>query len=629
MKRLWMVLLSAVPVVLWAQPGNDNPCSATNISVNYSASLSCTPNVNGLSYTNATPSGITAPTCGTGGTIADIWYRISPASSGMVTVRAASTGNGAMAVYSDQYSCSYFDQPLTCTDDTLASTNPLCTFEASAGSTYYIRFWIKGSVSGTLNGICAVLDAPPISSAQRVGIGTSNPQSNLDVNGLIQIRGGNPSLGKVLTSDGQGKASWLKINQNLEVPLELSGNRDNNHVMSVINTNILGSAIYARLGTSGYGFNFPRAAIWADTETEDALRGTSKEGVGVYAINLSGSEYALIASSTGASARAGRFLGNVDIGYGGASFNQGGNLSAVGFITADQYLAAPVLRAGGSTTSISDLNFSTNLGSRINLWGTNTNSHFGIGIQSSVLQIHTDVVGSDVVIGYGGTSNFTENARIKGNGNIGFGTTTPSRKMEVIAASGQSIITVGSKSAFGSGAIEFVSDYGIATQWRPGFVQSEDLGNFTGRLSFYTNGTGPDNRYGIVKGLEVRNGVTYTASGTVSSYSDIRLKKQIEPFSDGLNVIQQIKPVRFKYNEQAPFPTDQTQVGVIAQELERIAPYMVQLEPNNEFGELRTVNNQAYIFLLINAVKEQQEQIKKLQASVQALQQKLSEKEKP
>ncbi|HPQ34173.1 MAG TPA: tail fiber domain-containing protein, partial [Tenuifilaceae bacterium] len=44
--------------------------------------------------------------------------------------------------------------------------------------------------------------------SQNVGVGTTSPTAKLDVNGTIRIRGGYPSSGMVLTSDGTGLGSW-------------------------------------------------------------------------------------------------------------------------------------------------------------------------------------------------------------------------------------------------------------------------------------------------------------------------------------------------------------------------------------------------------------------------------------
>jgi hypothetical protein len=49
--------------------------------------------------------------------------------------------------------------------------------------------------------------------AGNVGIGTSAPTANLDIKGVIRIRGGNASQGKVLTSDNNGEASWQALPQ--------------------------------------------------------------------------------------------------------------------------------------------------------------------------------------------------------------------------------------------------------------------------------------------------------------------------------------------------------------------------------------------------------------------------------
>lgn len=212
----------------------------------------------------------------------------------------------------------------------------------------------------------------------------------------------------------------------------------------------------------------------------------------------------------------------------------------------------------------------------------------------------------------------TDVAVISNAGKMGIGTTNPSNQLEVVGGPSAApvLATIANKGGFGPSGIEFVSDYGFGSQWRPGLIRSNDVGGFTGSVEIYTNGTGSGSLYSTVKGLEVRNGVTYTASGTVSSWSDARLKSNIQPFTSGLDVIQKINPVRFQYRENAPFATQDIQIGVIAQELEQVAPYMVSKHHTGTASDLRSVNNQAYVFLLINAIKEQQQQIEQQQTQL-------------
>jgi hypothetical protein len=103
----------------------------------------------------------------------------------------------------------------------------------------------------------------------------------------------------------------------------------------------------------------------------------------------------------------------------------------------------------------------------------------------------------------------------------------------------------------------------------------------------------------------------------VGSFSDARLKNNIEPFTDGLNVIEQINPVQFQYKPDAPFASPDKQVGIVAQELEKVAPYMVHQTAEGNVKDMRWVDNQAYVFLLINAVKELTAQNKRLQEQLE------------
>jgi hypothetical protein len=87
----------------------------------------------------------------------------------------------------------------------------------------------------------------------------------------------------------------------------------------------------------------------------------------------------------------------------------------------------------GEANPVFPLNFASTLGDKISLFG-NSGNHYGFGIQSSVLQIHSVTSSSDIAFGYGNSSSsssFTETMRVKGNGNVGIGTNAPSEKLSI------------------------------------------------------------------------------------------------------------------------------------------------------------------------------------------------------
>ncbi len=94
------------------------------------------------------------------------------------------------------------------------------------------------------------------------------------------------------------------------------------------------------------------------------------------------------------------------------------------------------------------LNFASTLGDKISLYG-NTGSHYGFGVQGSLLQIHTDNAAADVAFGYGSSGSFTETMRIRGNGNVGIGITAPTAKLHVNGSLSATSISTGSISLSG------------------------------------------------------------------------------------------------------------------------------------------------------------------------------------
>jgi hypothetical protein len=72
----------------------------------------------------------------------------------------------------------------------------------------------------------------------------------------------------------------------------------------------------------------------------------------------------------------------------------------------------------GTNTPGFPLNFDNSVGDKISLWG-NTGNHYGLGIQSGLLQIHADASVANIAFGYGQSSSFTERARIINSGEYG------------------------------------------------------------------------------------------------------------------------------------------------------------------------------------------------------------------
>ena len=85
----------------------------------------------------------------------------------------------------------------------------------------------------------------------------------------------------------------------------------------------------------------------------------------------------------------------------------------------------------GTANALFPLTLANTLGEKIGFYASSTSADYGIGIQPSLLQIHADLIGSDIAFGYGTSTNMTETMRLKGNGNVGIGTNAPATKLDV------------------------------------------------------------------------------------------------------------------------------------------------------------------------------------------------------
>jgi hypothetical protein len=122
--------------------------------------------------------------------------------------------------------------------------------------------------------------------------------------------------------------------------------------------------------------------------------------------------------------------------------------------------------------------------------------------------------------------------------------------------------------------------------------------------------------------LEVNGSAGKPGGGSWTNSSDRRLKQNIRPYTDGLEAVLRIKPVWYNYNSISGFDVSKQYVGVLAQELQKISPYMVEESKTNKAPDgsgYLAVDNSAMTYMLINAVKEQQQQIDQLKLEIEKL----------
>lgn len=106
--------------------------------------------------------------------------------------------------------------------------------------------------------------------------------------------------------------------------------------------------------------------------------------------------------------------------------------------------------------------------------------------------------------------------------------------------------------------------------------------------------------------------VSFTASGNITAYSDLRLKENIVTVDNALDKVMQLRGVYYNRIEDK---TQKRKVGVIAQEIQKVLPEVV-LE-DNDMNKTLSVDYGNIVALLIEAIKEQQSQIDSLLESRQ------------
>jgi hypothetical protein len=192
------------------------------------------------------------------------------------------------------------------------------------------------------------------------------------------------------------------------------------------------------------------------------------------------------------------------------------------------------------------------------------------------------------------------------NGKIGIGVTAPVNRLD-IEGGDLSVHGAGGHSIrlFDKGDTNHRIYYSGATN----SVHIDSYSQIYFNQGFYTPGN-----VGI--GTSSPTSRLHVAGGCISGYfcSDARLKTHIRPLDESvLDRITQLEVSTYQWKHS---PDDGTRIGLIAQQVERVFPEIVSTGDNGEQKGLSCTGLNA---VLVEAVKEQQQQIDKLQTRLNAI----------
>lgn len=125
----------------------------------------------------------------------------------------------------------------------------------------------------------------------------------------------------------------------------------------------------------------------------------------------------------------------------------------------------------------------------------------------------------------------------------------------------------------------------------------------------------------LTQGVLVRNlgdgSLSALFSSTTVGPSSLRYKENIKPAEpNSAEVLKDIEVVEFDYKKSTPFASENKEIGAIAEEVVKVAPYCVF---KNKEGEVDGINYAKLVPLLILDSQEKSKQIAALEARIEAL----------
>ena len=432
-----------------------------------------------------------------------------------------------------------------------------------------------------------------INTSGNVGIGTITPAYKLSVVGKIALNDGGNSL---FIGDNAGQLDDATANVNVGVGYNalqnnLTGNQNVaiGHKAAATQT---AAANNTAVGANALELNTTGASTTAigSYALNNNIVGTSNTAVGTAALlfNTSGSRNIAIGSSAGRLNTSGSR--NVSIGTAALYENvTGSNNIALGDNAARYF--------GSGTSALTDTSGSIIIGSNARANANGSLNEIVIGTDLIGLGSNTVVLGNDNV-----TTTVLK-------GNVGIGTTSPSYKLHVNTSdtsanvigvtNGTQTLTLGvNNSSGGSFLFENGSNalrFGTAGSERMRIDSSGNVGIGTTSPSYL---------------LDVNGTARVT---TLIETSAAKYKTNIQPLESQLSKVTQLEPVTFDWIDK---PNHKTNIGLIADEVEKIYPEFVS---KTEDGEIEGIEYSKLTTVLIQSIKELKEIVDKQQEQINTL----------
>jgi len=212
----------------------------------------------------------------------------------------------------------------------------------------------------------------------------------------------------------------------------------------------------------------------------------------------------------------------------------------------------------------------------------------------------------------------TSSLDISATGNVGIGIASPGRSLQVHSAANTVIqVTDAASGSASSDGLQLIQSGANS------FLENQEAGSLTLRTSATDRVTITSaGSVGIATAaptdtLSVNGTASKPGGGAWAVFSDERLKNIKGSFRSGLNAVLQLQPIRYQYkpDNALGLKSNAEYVGFGAQAVQRLIPEAVS---RNENGYLQ-INNDPILWTMLNAIKEQQQEIEQLKSEVRKL----------